>query len=341
VRVDQLIGSYRMSLMAVVESGDSVLAGCKLAGIHPSTFYDWKKRLEVEGVEGLMPRASRTRVKSYARIRLEARVVAFSLANPAFGPNRVLHELTVAGIEVGSASQVWRILCAHHLNTRALRYRMIAVSQGLAISEAMQLPGLDPDRSKPKIGKLWAKAPGDLVQLDCFQIGKLKEARLGPGKTPGMVWQYTAIDVASSFTWAELHTTARNPSAIHTTALAMRVAHDLAQWGWEWKTATTDRGNEFVDHRFGEALTSRDIQHRFIAPGRPQSNGKVEQVQNTILQECWLPSFVSYNKPSITGLRQDLTDFLDEYNYRRPHGGKWNKGTPPGNIIIPNTGNMP
>jgi transposase InsO family protein len=327
--------------MAVVESGESVRAGCKIAGIHPSTFYDWRKRLETEGVIGLTPRASRTRVKSYARVRFEAQVVAFALANPAFGPNRVRYELERVGIDVGSASQIWRILCSHHLNTRALRYRMIAVSQGMAITEAMRLPGRDPDRSKPTIGELYAQVPGDLVQLDCFQIGKLPEARLGPHKTPGMVWQYTAIDVASSFTWAELHTTARNPSATHTTALAIRVAHDLARWGWEWKKATTDRGNEFVDHRFGDTLTELDVTHRFIAPGRPQSNGKVEQVQNTILQECWLPSFVSYNKPSITGLRQDLTDFLNEYNYRRPHTGKWNKGTPPANIIIPNTGNMP
>lgn len=341
MRVDQLIGSYRMSLIAVVESGESIRAGCKVAGIHPSTFYEWRKWLEAEGVEGLIPRASRTRVKSYARIRLEAQVVAYALANPGFGPKRVHYELTVAGVDVGSASQVWRILCFHHLNTRAMRYRMIAISQGMAISDAMRLCGGDPDRSKPKAGKLFAKVPGDLVQLDCFQIGKLKEARYGPGKTPGMVWQYTAIDVASSFTWAELHTTARNPSAVHTTALALRVADALAQWGWEFNKVTTDRGNEFVDHRFGEALTQREVTHRFIKPGRPQSNGKVEQVQNTILQECWLPSFVSYNKPSITGLRQDLADFLDEYNYRRPHAGKWNKGTPPANIIIPNTGNMP
>lgn len=330
-----------MSLMVIVESADSIRAGCKLAGIHPSTYYDWRNRLDAEGVIGLTPRASRTRVKSYGRIRLEAQVVAYCIANPAFGPKRVLYELRAAGIDVGSASQVWRILVGHHLNTRAMRYRMIAVSQGLAIEDARRLYGRDPDKAKPRVGRLYAEVPGDLVQLDCFQIGKLKEARLGPGKTPGMVWQYTAIDVASSFTWAELHTTAHNPSAIHTTALALRVAEDLAAFGWEWKKATTDRGNEFVDHRFTETLEDLNVKHRFIAPGRPQSNGKVEQVQNTILQECWLPSFVSYNKPSITGLRKDLADFLDDYNYRRPHGGKWNKGTPPGDIITPNNGNTP
>ena len=49
---------------------------------------------------------------------------------------------------------------------------------------------------------------------------------------------------------------------------------------------------------------------------------------------------MSYTQPSIGGLRQDLDDYLD-YNWRRPHGGKWNNGTPPSNIIQPNTRNQP
>jgi hypothetical protein len=31
--------------------------------------------------------------------------------------------------------------------------------------------------------------------------------------TKGTVWQYTAIDVASGFAWAELHTSTRNESS--------------------------------------------------------------------------------------------------------------------------------
>ena len=179
------------------------------------------------------------------------------------------------------------------------------------------------------------------MQMDCFHIGRLKESRIGVRKQPATVWQYTAIDVASSFTWAELHTTAHNPSALHTSALALRVAHDLAKWDWEWTQTSTDHGKEFVDHRFGDALAELGVKHRFTRPGRPQSNGKVEQVQNTILQECWKPSLIRYVEPSITGLRADLEEFLAHYNHQRPHGGKWNNGKPPANIIIPNVGNQP
>ena len=341
VRMEQVIGRYRMQLIAVVESASSVRAGCREAGIHHSTYYDWLNRMSREGLEGLVPRAGRTRLLTPGRIRLEAEVVALSLANPPWGPDRLFYELGRRGVTVGSMSQVWRILCAHELNTRAKRFRLIAATRGLATAD--EAPGTfdRPRRSQRPVRHLDADKPGDLVQFDCFHIGALKEARIGAAKKPGVVWQYTAIDVASSFTWAQLHTTAHNPSATHTTVLAHRVAADLARWGWDWQAASSDRGNEFVDHRFTEALSGLGVKHRLIAPGRPQSNGKVEQVQNTILQECWKPAFVNYTQPSITGLRRDLEDFLTHYNHHRPHGGRWNQGKPPTDIIIPNSGNTP
>ena len=336
MRMEQVIAQHRMRVIAVVEGSPSVREGCRRVGIHYSTYYDWMRRLNRDGIDGLCGRAGRSGAKTPSRIRLEAKVVALALGNPQWGPDRLFYELKRQGVEVGSMSQVWRILVAHQLNTRARRWRLMAAARGMqAATEAL------PPRSQGRVGVLDAKLPGDLVQMDCFHIGALKETRLGTAKKPGVVWQYTAIDVASSFVWAELHTTAHNPSAIHTTALAHRVAADLAAKGWPWKQVSTDRGNEFVDHRFGEALDELGVRHRLIAPGRPQSNGKVEQVQNTILQECWKPAFVSFAEPSITGLRSELDSYLDDYNYRRPHTGKWNQGRTPSQIITPNTGNQP
>lgn len=56
--------------------------------------------------------------------------------------------------------------------------------------------------------------------MDCFCSGRLSG-------TDGVVWQYTAIDAASAFTWAELHVTPRNPEARYCSALARRVAKEL------------------------------------------------------------------------------------------------------------------
>ncbi len=322
--------------MAVVVAAPSIREGCRRAGIHYSTYYDWGHRLEREGIEGLCARSGRGRAKTPERLRLEAEVVALALANPPWGPDRLFYELGRRGVAAGSMSQVWRILRSHQLNTRSKRWRLIAASRGMDVA-TVPLPA----SNRPRVGMLAAHQPGDLVQMDCFHLGTMKEARLGKLKIPGVVWQYTAIDVASSFLWAELHTTARNPSAIHTTLLAQRVAADLAAWGWPFQQVSTDRGNEFIDHRFTDTLRQLGVRHRLIPPGRPQSNGKVEQVQDTILEECWKPFFVGSTQPSITAARQALDQSLDTYNHHRPHTGRWNQGQTPAQIIIPNPGNQP
>jgi transposase InsO family protein len=44
----------------------------------------------------------------------------------------------------------------------------------------------------------------------------------------------------------------------------------------------------------------------FIRAGRPQTNGVVERVQGTILEECWKLAFARSLIPKDTGVRLDL-----------------------------------
>ena len=336
MRADVAGVRYRLQLMKIVESADTIREGCRLAGIHHSTYYDWKRRVEAVAVPevAFMPRDVRRRVGP-DRARLEAVVIAAALANPALGPRQLRAYVERFEPGVGSYSQVWRILRAHGLSKSSVRYRTMAMARGLTDPQPF------PDRvwrdSTP--GHLNASLPGDLVQLDCFQVGRIKEARIGTPKQTGMVWQYTAIDVASSFVWSQLAVTVHNPSAIHTTALAHQIAQTLAINEWTFKAVTTDRGNEFVAHRFRDALTELGVDHRYV--NRPQTNGKVEQVHNTILQELWKPYFARHEPRSIIRLRQALNEYLWYYNNERPHHGRWNQGQPPATILTPNQRNQP
>ena len=338
MRADVAGARYRLQLMAIVESASSIREGCRLVGIHHSTSYDWVKRVNaaVAPEEAFMPKDVRRRIGP-RRVKLESTVVAVALANPGLGPRQLRGLVAAIDPKVGSSSQVWRILKAHGLSRAPDRYRTMAIARGLA--EPAAFPDREWRTDTPQ--HLDAEIPGDLVQFDCFQLGRVKEARIGNPKRPGVVWQYTAIDVASSYVWADIATTRHAPSKIHTTALVHRVAQDLAEWGWKLSTVTTDSGNEFRNQLFTDTVESLQAQHRRIRAGRPQSNGKVEQVQNTILQECWMPTFVGYTEPAITTARQDLTDYLNIYNNQRPHWGKWNQGKTPSQIITPNTTNMP
>ena len=177
------------------------------------------------------------------------------------------------------------MLGRHGLSTRAKRYGLVA---GYAAPPQPQRPEPAPQRH------LHVDHPGELVQLDGFCIGRLSG-------TKGTVWQDTAIDVASAYTWATLQVTRRNPSATRTSQLARQVAADLAARGWQLERVMTDNASEFRAATFGQTIAKLKTRHSFIRAGRPQTNGCVERVQQTILDECWKPAFARYLIPNRPG----------------------------------------
>lgn len=138
-------------------------------------------------------------------IWLEQRVVAFALGHPGFGPKRIAAELSrpVWGSLALSANGVWRVLARHGLQTRARR-------RGLIAGDAAPPAALAREPEEER--HLDVSRPGELLQMDRFCIGRLSGSK-------GTVWQYAAIDVASTFCWAELHLSARKPRAEHASAL--------------------------------------------------------------------------------------------------------------------------
>src|SRR5436190_4420005 len=123
------------------------------------------------------------------------------------------------------------------------------------------------------------------------------------------------------------------PRSRHCQALLHRVAHELALAGWKLKAVTTDNGSEFVSGESRNAVESRGASQRRIKPGRPTSNGCVERVQQTILEECWRPSFARSLVPKVTALRRDLDEYLRYYNTDRAHTGRHTQGRVPAEIV--------
>jgi transposase InsO family protein len=317
---EDVLYRFRLQTMALARDLGNVRAACRIMGIHASSYYRWRKQVERYGLEMLRPRERRRpRMPNATPLLVEQRVLAFSLAHPGFGPVRIAAELKRrkwGGLPI-SASGVYRVLCRHGLNTRAKRLGLVA---GYA---APPEPGPRPGR-EPR--HLEVERPGELVQMDCFQIGRL-------AGTQGVVWQYTAIDVGSAWAWAELHVTPRNPSARYTSRLARRVARDLKRFGWKLEAVLTDNGSEFRAQEFPETVQELGAQHRRIRSGRPQTNGCVERLQGTLLEECWKPVFARYLVPRYTGLRRDLERYLVYYNFDRAHTGRWTQGRTPAQVI--------
>ena len=70
-----------------------------------------------------------------------------------------------------------------------------------------------------------------------------------------------------------------------------------------------------------------------IGAGRPQTNGAVEALHRTILDECWRPAFARYLHVRFTGLKRDLDAYLRYYDYERAHTGRLTRGRIPSEIV--------
>jgi transposase InsO family protein len=316
---DDVLFGFRLRLFSLAgEIG--VRPACRAMGVHHSTYYRWKRRVDRWGLEALRVRERRRpRMPNELGPHLEQRILAFSLAHPGFGPLRISAELARerwGGLRI-SPNGIWRVLRRHGLNTRTRRLSLVA---GYAARYERKPPLPEPERH------VEAQKPGELVGLDCFYVGRLSG-------TKGAVWQYTAIDVSSGFAWAELHASSRNPRAEHCSALARRVASELARAGWKLETLITDNGSEYRAHAFTDTLAALSVEQRRIRAGRPQTNGHVERLQQTILEECWRPSFARSLVPRLTALEHDLKRYLGYYNFDRAHTGRLTKGRIPGEIV--------
>lgn len=94
----------------------------------------------------------------------------------------------------------------------------------------------------------------------------------------------------------------------------------------------SDNGNEFGRQAFAARLPA-GVHHSQIRSGRPQTNGHVERLHRTILEECWRPAFARYLRVRYTGLRRDLAHYLHDYNYDREHHGRITQGRHPADLV--------
>ena len=317
---DDVLFGFRLRVFTLAEELGSVTAACRAMGIDRSTYYRWKRKVDRWGLEALRIRERRRpRMPNQLGPHIEQRVIAFSLGHPGFGPRQIAAELARekwGGLRI-SEHGVWRVLCRYGLNTRNKRLALIARHADPYERK--------PDRPPPE-RHIDATEPGEKAQLDCFFVGRL-------AGTKGTVWQYTAADVASGFAWAELHATERNPRARHTRELLHRVCRELKAGGWKLTEVTTDNGSEFRARAFAEAVEQLGARQRFIRAGRPNSNGCVERLQLTILEECWRPAFARSLAPKSTALTKDLDEYLRYFNFDRAHTVRLTRGRIPGEIV--------
>ena len=67
--------------------------------------------------------------------------------------------------------------------------------------------------------------------------------------------------------------------------------------------------------------------------GGPQTNGHVERLHRTILEECWRSAFARFLQVRYTVLKRDLDHYLEPYSYGRDQHGRHTAGRCPADLV--------
>jgi hypothetical protein len=310
------IHSQRLRVLRDAERLGNVSEACRRHGVSRTLFYRLRRRLEQYGADGVHPKRQQARRgrPPAVPVQTERRVIALALAWPTCGPQWYSDQLAREGVVIAPTT-VWRLLRRQQLGTRRAR---------LAVLErASAARGLLTERTVKPARHVAAQAPGDLLSLDTFYVGKLK----GVGK----VWQITGCDVASSFAWARLILGEVTAAAV-LAFLREVVKPGYRRAGWRLKRVLTDNGKEFKGV-FAAGCDRWQIKVTRTKPRHAWTNGFVERLQKTILHEHWR---VAFRRQYFTGrraLQGSLDRFLQFYNYERTHRGYRLNGRTPATVF--------
>jgi len=164
---------------------------------------------------------------------------------------------------------------------------------------------------------------GDLVAVDTFFVGHLK----GVGK----VYLQSAIDCHSRYAWGRLYPNKLPVTAVH--LMNSDVIPTFEKHDARITTVLSDNGREFCGrpdrHPYELFLQLEEIEHRTTKVRRPQSNGFVERLHRTLLDEHFRVMGRKKFYEGIDEMQKDLDAWLVHYNTKRPHQGRGMNGTTP------------
>jgi len=117
----QYIIGRKVNILELGETLGNISEACRRLGVSRQHYYDIKKAIEKEGLEGLLEKSRNVpRIGNRVAPDIEVKVLDYSLQFPTHGQVRVANELRKAGIQI-SAGGVRSIWMRHDLHLKALR----------------------------------------------------------------------------------------------------------------------------------------------------------------------------------------------------------------------------
>jgi transposase InsO family protein len=286
----------RRLLVERVCSGRPVAHVAAEMGISRPTAYKWLARWRAEGEAGLHDRSSRPHTTPHRTpADTEARVCRLR-TDRKLGPARIG---PILGLP---PSTVHRILSRHGLNRLAFL-----------------------DRPTGEVIRRYERArPGELVHVDVKKLGRIpdgggwrihgRQACPDRRRVTGFDYIHSAVDDHSRLAYSEVHTDEkaatcagflRRAAAFFATTGITRIERVLTDNAWSYRKSAL----------WKQVLADLGATGKLTRAYRPQTNGKVERFNRTLLDEwAYLRPYTSNEQRTAA-----LADFLHTYNHHRSH----------------------
>ena len=274
----------------------------------------WALRYRESGRAGMVDRSSRPhRCPNQLPRRTERRIVSLRVTR-RWGPARIAYHL---GQNPSTVHQVLR-----RYGCPRLKWTDHATGTRIKTSS----------RDKRRYEHA---APGDLVHVDIKKLGKIPDgggwrvhgrgsaqdrsagatrdraARSGATPSRGYVYLHHAVDDHSRLAYSEILTDERKETAA---GFWQRARAYFAEHGIAVSAVLTDNGSCYRS-RLWAATLGQDVKHRRTRPYRPQTNGKVERFNRTLLEE-WAYACAYTSEADRASA---YPEWLHHYNHHRGH----------------------
>ena len=323
------IAKQRLSVLELAEILGNVSEACRHRGMTRTQFYEYKRRFQTHGLEGLkdLPPIHKSHPQTTPP-EVVKKILNLALKHPAWGCNRLEGLLKAEGINISNVT-IQKILIKHELGSRYERWLALErkyAKEGIKLTKE-QIAFIEKQNPAFKERHIESSCPGELLSQDTFYVGRLK----GVGK----VYLHAVVDTYGSYAFGFLHTSKQPEAAVavlHNDVLPFYRKHKLSI-----KAILTDNGTEFCGkegHPYETYLELNDIEHRRTKVRSPQTNGFVERFNRTVLEEFFRVKFRKKLYESVETLQKDLDEWLRFYNTKRPHLDYRNNGATPYETVL-------
>ena len=295
----------------ITELGWPAAQAAESLGVSRATAYKWLGRYRTHGQAGLADRSSRPHRCPHALTPVQVRRVLAARRRHRHGPHRLAWRLHMA------RSTIYGVLRRHGMSRLA-----------------------HTDRTSGVVVRYQREHPGELVHLDVKKLGRIpdggghrvhgRSASTPTGRGIGYDYVHSAVDDRSRVAFSQL---LADETALTAALFLIEAAAFFADHGVVIQRVLTDNAKAYAESvAFAETAAGLGITLKRTRPYRPQTNGKVERFNKTLLDE-W-----AYARPyrSNTERRRAFRRWLRFYNHRRPHTSL--DGLTPMAVLVNNAG---